>query len=158
DFTRLEYLDQAPHQEPLDLVALLGKVVEASRPRAEAKDLHLLVEAPAASVDIDADAHLLTRAVENILDNAFRHTPNGGEVVVTCSPEVDGVAFSVADTGPGISPHDLPHLFTPLFRGEISRNRRTGGVGLGLTIARRILLAHGGDLVAANRAGGGAIF
>jgi signal transduction histidine kinase len=64
----------------------------------------------------------------------------------------------VADTGPGIDPHDLPHLFTPLYRSETSRSRETGGAGLGLTIARRILRAHGGDLTAANRPEGGAEF
>src|SRR5262249_755342 len=107
---------------------------------------------------VDGDAHLLTRAVENLLDNAFRHTPNGGRIVVTCAAESAGVRFSVADTGPGIAAHDLPHLFKPLFRGQTSRNRRTGGTGLGLTIARRILRAHGGDLVAGNGTGGGAMF
>lgn len=157
DFTRLDYLDQAPRREPLDLAALLRRIVETARPRAEGKDLALLVETPSPPVAIDADAHLLTRAVENLLDNALRHTPRGGRVVVTCSAETDPVRFSVADTGLGIPPADLPHLFKPLFRGETSRNRRTGGAGLGLTIARRIVLAHGGDIVAANHEGG-AIF
>jgi signal transduction histidine kinase len=68
------------------------------------------------------------------------------------------VTFAVADTGPGLDPRDLPRLFSPLYRGEDSRSRETGGAGLGLTIARRILQAHGGDLTAANRPGGGAEF
>jgi signal transduction histidine kinase len=66
--------------------------------------------------------------------------------------------FTVADDGPGIAAHDLPHLFTPLYRGETSRNSQTGGTGLGLAIARRILRAHGGELTAANRPTGGALF
>jgi len=70
----------------------------------------------------------------------------------------DRAAFTVTDTGPGIAPRDLPHLFEPLYRGEASRNRETGGAGLGLAIAQRILRAHGGDLIAANRTGGGASF
>jgi signal transduction histidine kinase len=158
DFTRLEYLDQAPRQEPLDLAALLRRVVDAARPRADAKDLTVQVDVPAEPCLVDGDAHLLTRAIENLLDNAFRYTPNGGRVVVTCTVEPERVRFSVADSGPGIALQDLPHLFTPLFRGETSRNRRTGGAGLGLTIARRILLAHGGDLDAGNGAEGGATF
>jgi signal transduction histidine kinase len=64
----------------------------------------------------------------------------------------------IADTGPGIDPRDLPHLFEPMYRADQSRSRDTGGTGLGLTIARRILQAHGGDLVAANRPTGGAVF
>jgi signal transduction histidine kinase len=104
------------------------------------------------------DRHLLTRAVENLVDNALRHTPAGGEVRVSWGMEGNHVVVRVADTGPGIAARDLPHLFTPLYRGESSRNRQTGGAGLGLAIARRIVQAHGGDLTAANRATGGAVF
>ena len=96
--------------------------------------------------------------MENLLDNALRHTPSGGSVRVAWREEGERAVFSVSDTGPGIPPEDLPHLFEPLFRGEASRNRRTGGAGLGLTIARRILRAHGGELSAANRRSGGAVF
>ncbi|HEX5167027.1 MAG TPA: HAMP domain-containing sensor histidine kinase, partial [Thermomicrobiales bacterium] len=158
DFSRLEYLDQAPNLEPLDLTALLRKLVDGIRPRATAKDVTVAVEFEAEPCRVDADSHLLTRVIENLLDNALRFTPNGGTVRVTCEATPAGVAFSIADSGPGIAPADLPNLFAPLYRGESSRNRRTGGAGLGLTIARRILLAHGGDLTAANRPEGGAIF
>jgi signal transduction histidine kinase len=68
------------------------------------------------------------------------------------------VVFSIADDGPGIPAEDLPNLFTPLFRGESSRNRKTGGAGLGLTIARNILIAHGGTLTVRNRTPHGAMF
>ena len=158
DFTRLEYLDQAPNREPLDLGALLRRVVDGLRPQAEAKGVALALDLPPGPCVVDGDAHLLTRAVENLLDNALRFTPSGGRVRVECQAEPGGARFSVADTGPGIPAHDLPHLFSPLYRGETSRNRRTGGAGLGLTIARRILLAHGGDLTARNGAAGGAVF
>jgi signal transduction histidine kinase len=157
DFTRFEYLDQTPSSEPLDFAALLKRVVEGVRPRAEAKGVSVMVEADA-PCSAEGDPHLLTRAVENLLDNALRFTPAGGTVRVTCHTTPGRVTFSIADTGPGIPPHDLPHLFTPLYRGETSRNRRTGGAGLGLTIARRILLAHGGDLSAASQRAGGAVF
>src|SRR5207248_6019668 len=82
----------------------------------------------------------------------------GGTITVGWRAAAGRVTLSVADTGPGIDPEDLPHLFEPLYRAETSRNRETGGAGLGLTIARRILRAHGGDLVAANRPTGGAEF
>ena len=107
---------------------------------------------------IEGDAHLLARVVENLLDNALRHTPSGGEVTVRWRADAGRMTFTVADTGPGIAARDLPHLFDPLYRGEASRNRETGGAGLGLAIARRILRAHGGDLVAANRDDEGAEF
>jgi len=163
EYTRLEYLEQPPRREPLQVDALLRRLVDGLQPQAAAKGVTLLLVAPADATGpggaaVAGDPHLLTRAVENLLDNALRHTPVGGRIEVAWRAEPARVAFTVADTGPGIAPQDLPHLFTPLYRGETSRNRRTGGAGLGLTIARRILLAHGGDLVAANAPGGGARF
>jgi signal transduction histidine kinase len=99
---------------------------------------------------VDGDPHLVARVVQNLIDNAMRFAPNGGEVTVSCRNLDARVEFSVADNGPGIPTSDLPHIFSPMFRGETSRNRSTGGAGLGLTIARRILRAHGGDLTVQN--------
>jgi signal transduction histidine kinase len=158
DFTRLDYLDQTPNREELDVAALLQRLVDGIRPRAEAKGVRLILDLPVRPCRGTGDAHLLTRAIENLLDNALRYTPGGGTISVTCADGPDAVTFSIADTGPGIPVHDLPHLFTPLYRGESSRNRRTGGAGLGLAIARRIVRAHGGDLVARNGDDGGALF
>ena len=161
DYTRLEYLDQGftpPSREPLDLGALLRRMVDGLQPQATAKRIDLVLDEPLTQCMVHGDAHLLSRAVENLLDNALRYTPSGGSVRVACHPAPNGIAFSVADSGSGIPARDLPHLFTPLYRGESSRNRRSGGAGLGLTIARRILLAHGGDLVAGNSPSGGAVF
>lgn len=157
-FTRLDYLDEAPDREPLDLAALLSRLVDGIRPRADTKQLRLTLSGSPTPCMVDADSHLLTRAIENLLDNAVRHTPNGGRITVEWGETADIVHFSVSDTGPGIAAHDLPHLFTPLYRGEGSRNRRTGGAGLGLTIARRILVAHDGDLSARNGDSSGAVF
>lgn len=157
-YTRLEYLDQAPNREPLSLGVHLKRLVDGLQPQAEAKGVALTIAEGLDACVVDGDTHLLTRAVENLLDNALRYTPSGGTVQVECHAEEDRMVFSVADSGPGIAEHDLPHLFTPLYRGETSRNRRTGGAGLGLTIARRILLAHGGDLIAQNGPHGGAVF
>ncbi|HEU5328613.1 MAG TPA: HAMP domain-containing sensor histidine kinase [Thermomicrobiales bacterium] len=158
DYTRLEYLDQTPNDQPVDLAALLRRQVESLQPLAEAKDVRLVLDSRDEPCVVDGDSHLLTRAVENLLDNAVRYTPGGGNVWAACRAGPDAVTLTIADTGPGIPAQDLPHLFNPLYRGETSRNRRTGGAGLGLAIARRILLAHGGDLTARNRAEGGAIF
>jgi signal transduction histidine kinase len=157
DFTRLEYLEQAPKRETLDFCRLLRRSSEGMKPQAEAKAISISVDAET-SVSVEGDPHLLNRAVGNLLDNALRYTPHGGHVAVTCAVDGNRVNFSVADSGPGIPSADLPHLFTPLFRGETSRNRRTGGAGLGLTIARSILIAHGGDLSARNGPQSGAIF
>lgn len=132
--------------------------MEGLRSQAVGKGVVLELDGPPDACMLEGDAHLLGRAVENLLDNALRHTPAGGRIEVSWHGDAERVTFTVADTGPGIAPADLPHLFTPLYRGETSRNPQTGGLGLGLTIARRILRAHGGELVAANRAHGGAAF
>jgi signal transduction histidine kinase len=158
EFTRLEYLEQAPNRERLDFGGLLTRLADSLRPQAEAKEVQLTVAQLPENCTVIGDAHLLSRAVENLLVNALRHTPNGGHVWIECRLEPLWVRFSVFDTGSGIPEADLPRIFNPLFRGEQSRNRRTGGVGLGLTIARRIMQAHEGDLTAANHSGGGALF
>jgi signal transduction histidine kinase len=159
DYTKAEYLEQTLRREEVALRPLLAGTVDGLLPRARAKGVTVTLVAEADDRPVFVgDAHLLERAVENLLDNALRHTPAGGEIVVRWHAEAERVTFTIADTGPGIAARDLPHLFDPLYRGEVSRNRETGGVGLGLTIARRILRAHGGDLTATNRASGGAEF
>ncbi len=157
-YAKSEQLEQTLRRERLELGAVLRGATEGLHPEAEARDIELELEGPTEPCILEGDTHLLGRVVENLLDNALRHTPEGGSIRVSWQADADRVAFIVADTGPGIAPDDLPHLFDPLYRGESSRNRQTGGAGLGLTIARRILRAHGGDLVAANRARGGAEF
>lgn len=157
-YTKAEYLEQTLRREQLDFGAILARAVDDLQPRARLKDVTVTHEGPDDCPALAGDAHLVGRAVENLLDNALRHTPSGGKIAVRWRTEPDRVAFTVADTGAGIAAHDLPHLFEPLYRGEASRNRETGGAGLGLTIARRILRAHGGDLIAANGATGGAEF
>lgn len=158
-YTRLEYLDQTPSREPLNFGDLMHQVVSGLRPQAEVKGVDLVVRTPpSGSCAALGDAHLLTRALMNLLDNALRYTPEGGTIEVECLSQGGELVFTVTDSGPGIPEGDLPHIFTPLFRGETSRNRRTGGAGLGLTIAHRILQAHGGDLRAANAPTGGAAF
>jgi signal transduction histidine kinase len=153
-YTKVEYLDWEPQREPLELGALLRRTIAGLQPLAAEKDLVVTLEGPAAPCRLVGDRHLLARAVENLVDNALRHTPASGEIRVSCGAEGTQLVVRVVDTGPGITAQDLPHLFTPLYRGESSRNRQTGGAGLGLAIARRIVQAHGGDLTATNRATG----
>ncbi|MFW6074981.1 MAG: HAMP domain-containing sensor histidine kinase [Chloroflexota bacterium] len=150
DFTRLEYLDQSPSREQMDLNEVLGRLVEGMQPRAEWKEITLDFRAPHDPIIVDADEYLLSRAIENLLDNALRFTPAGGVVEVECLVSEKAVGFSVSDSGPGIASRDLPHIFQPLFQAESSRSGKSGGSGLGLTIARRIVRAHSGELTAGN--------
>lgn len=157
-YAQLEYLEVVPKRELLELGELLRRVMESIRPQMESKGITLVKDGPAEPCWLMANAHLLARAFGNLLDNALHYTPAEGTIVLSCQQQETQVQFSVTDTGLGIVPEDLPHLFTPLFRGEYSRNRRSGGAGLGLTIAQRILQAHGGDLAARNATTGGATF
>lgn len=157
-YTCLEYLELEPERQPLDLGDVLRQVVEGAQPMAATKSVTLTLGAPDTPAQLLGDRHLLARTVENLVDNAIRYTPPEGEVCVRWRANGANVTFSVADSGPGIAPDDLARLFTPLYRGEASRNRQTGGAGIGLAIAQRILVAHGGSLVAANRPEGGALF
>lgn len=157
-FTKVEYLEQEPRRESLELGALLRAAVEGRQLQAEEAGVALVLDGPRTPCALVGDSQMLTRAVENLLENALRHTSAGGQITVSWGADGAGLVWRVADTGAGIAAQDLPHLFMPLYRGEASRNRQTGGAGLGLTIARRILQAHGGDLTAANRAIGGAAF
>jgi signal transduction histidine kinase len=138
---------------PLDLAELLRTVLD------EAGDARPDV---AAGLQYDGPPHLtvrarplgLKRAIANLVTNSVNY---GGCARVTLRPPSDGgmLVVEVEDEGPGISPGELDRVFEPFHRGEPSRSRETGGVGLGLPIARNILRAHGGDVTLANRAMGG---
>jgi signal transduction histidine kinase len=157
-YARMEYLGQQPRRDRVDLRDLLGAAALAHQPKADAKHIDLTVTTPAAPCIVTADEHLLSRVLSNLIDNALRHTPEHGHVDLHCAGTDNEAIFTITDAGPGIALADLPHLFTPLYRGEASRNRATGGTGLGLAIAHRILLAHNGTLTAHNITPHGARF
>jgi signal transduction histidine kinase len=104
------------------------------------------------------DAPRIGRVLNNLLGNAIRHTPAGGEVHISASREGGHILVDVTDTGEGINPEDLPFVFDRFYRGEKSRNRDTGGSGLGLAIARGIVRAHGGEIRVESQPGTGTTF
>lgn len=138
---------------PLDLSALLRTVLdEAADARPDSADA-LALEG-AAHVTIRGRPVSLKRAFANLIGNALKY---GGAARVTLSTTADAhVCVTVEDDGPGLPPDQLERVFEPFYRLEQSRNRETGGTGLGLPIARNIFRAHGGDVALRNRAGGGA--
>jgi signal transduction histidine kinase len=104
------------------------------------------------------DARLIGRVLTNLVSNALRHTPAGGLVQVRAAKRNDRVRVEIEDSGEGIDPQDLPHIFERFYRGEESRNRATGGTGLGLAIAQGIVEAHGGQMRVQSDPGQGACF
>jgi two-component system sensor histidine kinase BaeS len=140
-----------------DLGDVVSQAVAAHRPAAEAAGVRLEVAATG-SVPVEVDRARMRQVVANLVDNAVRHTPEGGRVAVSTRFEEGRALLVVADTGSGIPEEHLPHIFDRLYRADPSRSRDTGGTGLGLSIARELVQAHGGDITADERPGGGARF
>jgi heavy metal sensor kinase len=131
--------------EALDFNDLLDALIEQVQPLAEAKGVSLITESPAGLV-IHGDPDHLIRLFLNLLDNAIKYTPPGGQVTVRAGNEGAGVRVAIGDTGPGIPSEAIPHLFERFYRVEAARSRESGGAGLGLAIAYEIARWHGGTL------------
>jgi len=137
------------HPEPLDAAALARNVVDAFTPRAAAQGVALVAEA-GAEVTWTADPARLRQVLENLVENALRHTPPGGVVTVSANVGEDGLAFAITDTGSGIPPDELAHVFD-----RYRTSGEAGGSGLGLAIARQLTEAHGGTIHAESAPGRG---
>ncbi|HEX9921908.1 MAG TPA: ATP-binding protein [Anaerolineae bacterium] len=133
-------------KQPVDPGALVRQVGERLRLRAEEKNISLEIQAAADLPEIQADPERLTQVITNLVDNALRYTPAGTRVTVAAQPAPGGIELLVSDTGPGIPPEELPHVFDRFWRVEKSRNRATGGSGLGLAIVKQLIEAHGGQV------------
>ncbi len=143
---------------PTDLCALLQRLVERFAPAAEARAIQITLSDENPCPPISADPARIEQILGNLLTNALRHTPHGGHIHLSIEPAPQQIAIRIADSGPGIPLADLPHIFERFYRADKSRARSEGGTGLGLTIARQLARAHGGDLHAENAPAGGAIF
>ena len=141
---------------PLRVDELAEETVAAFRPRAQTRAVDLNIEARPDLPDVMADRTRLRQVAGNLLENALMHTPEGGSVTVSVAPGDEGwVRLDVADTGPGIPADQLPFIFEQFYRVDRSRSRRTGGAGLGLTIVKRLVEAHGGRVGAESEPGKG---
>jgi heavy metal sensor kinase len=160
DLLLLARLDQGRLPRPveiLDLGDLLGATVEQVRPLAEARGLALVERLPEGLL-IRGDMDHLIRLFLNLLDNAIKHTPRGGQVSVGAERLAGEVRVTISDTGPGIAAEHLPHLFERFYRVEAARSRDSGGAGLGLAMAYEIAAWHGGRLDVASEVGAGTTF
>jgi CheY-like chemotaxis protein len=133
---------------PVDLRDLVGGAVETIRPAADAKSITLDVSIDITVGALAGDAARLRQVLWNLLANAVKFTPAGGRVQLIAREGPAELEISVKDSGPGIEPSFLPHVFEPFRRGESLTTRTVGGLGLGLAIVRHIVEAHGGTVTA----------
>ncbi len=144
-------------REPLEPAGLLTKISEVFRLQAEQKGIRLMVEAAEGLPTLYGDEGRLMQVLENLVANAIRHTPTGGEITLELSEaENRALLFSVADSGEGIPAEELPLIFERFHRVDKSRHADSNQSGLGLAIARAIVEAHGGKIWAESTPGNGA--
>lgn len=159
DLLTLQRIEGATGELPLRRVRLrvvAERAAEGLEALTDERGVAITIEGDAPTVLGDSDR--LQQVVANLLDNASRMTPRGGTVRVILASDAESAVLSVLDEGPGIPEAALPHLFDRFYRAQASRDRSSGGAGLGLAIVQAIAQAHAGEIVAANRAEGGSSF
>ena len=149
--------------EPGLLEEVVSRSVEAFRPQAQSKGIELAFRAGADRAELSGrlvsiDRTRIEQVMNNLLQNAVEHTTEGGRIDVSVAEFDETVSVTVADTGEGIPSEDLPHVFDRLYRADPSRTRSTGGAGLGLTIAKQLIEAHGGTIHVESTEGKGSRF
>jgi signal transduction histidine kinase len=143
---------------PLNYRELVKGVIAQARPAFNAKHQHLDLLLPQHPAAVYGDPERLAQVMLNLLSNASRYTPEGAEIQVEVTCEGGEVVTRVVDNGPGIPPEAQAHLFEPFFQANAGATSRKSGLGLGLAIARGLMLAHDGSLAVENVPGGGAVF
>jgi signal transduction histidine kinase len=144
--------------EPVEMGGLVRDVVGRMQTAARVKEVILDTQLPDADLSVMGDAQRLTQVLLNLLSNALQHTPPGGRVVISARQAEGEIYVTVQDSGEGISPGDLPHVFERFYRADRARSRDTGGSGLGLSIAKSLVEAQGGTITVESQVGQGSIF
>jgi signal transduction histidine kinase len=148
NLARYESDNLALRREPVELGELARSIAANHEPQFRSKGVELIVRSDGngEGIVVPADPDRLSQAVINLLSNALKFTPEGGSVELCLSATETEVSLKVIDTGTGIEPADLPHVFDRFYRADSSRSRSTGGSGIGLSITRAIVEAHGGSV------------
>ena len=128
-------------------------VVRRHQPEIERRRIQVQIDVPSTADQMVADPDRIEQVVENLFANGLRHTPDGGTLALAATLHEDTVALSVADSGEGIPPDHVPHVFERFYKVDSSRANGSGGSGLGLSISRAIVERHGGTLAVASRPG-----
>ncbi len=145
-------------REPTDLTSLVERTVASVAPRAEKNDVTMVKDLATDLPLVSIDPQRIGQVLLNLLDNALRYSPAGGTVTVRARQEEQVVQVDIANQGPGLEPEELSLVFERFYRGDKARSRITGGAGLGLSIVRQLVEAHGGRVWAESGTGEGATF
>jgi signal transduction histidine kinase len=151
--TKAESAKAFLRRREISVATLIDQLRTLFDPRFQAKQLALEVRIEPPRLNIYADLDKLLQALRNLLENAWRYTPRGGAVQIAAEPTAAGVEISISNSGPGISGEDLPFIFERFFRADRSRSREQGGAGIGLSIVKELIEAHGGQVGAESAAG-----
>jgi signal transduction histidine kinase len=144
--------------QPEDIGRLIKDTANCLQAKSAVKGLTLTTDVPEDLPQANIDSHRIRQVLNNLLENAVAHTPREGQISVTARQRGNRIYISVADTGEGIPAEDIPYIFERFYRVDKSRSRATGGSGLGLTIARRLVEAHGGAIEVQSQVGRGSVF
>jgi two-component system OmpR family sensor kinase/two-component system sensor histidine kinase BaeS len=155
---KTDYDDLSLEKHTHDLIPLIEQILGNFQPQATQQQIQLEFTHPDTCQLVDIDARRINQVLNNIIQNAFQHTPEGGGITLSLGCGESHVEITIRDTGAGIPAEALPHIFERFYRGDHSRTHDKGGSGIGLTIARRLIEAHGGTLTAGNHPDGGAVF
>ncbi len=145
-------------RQPEDITALIQRTVAVTGATAATRGVSVSVDSPVGLPPVNIDSNRIGQVLRNLLENAVAHTPRGGTVTVTARQQDSWIEVGVGDTGEGIPPEEVAHIFERFYRVDKSRARATGGSGLGLTIAKRLVEAHGGRIEARSEVGRGSHF
>ena len=135
-------------REPMDLVAVVREAAEAARPRAAKLQVELSLALPDTPVRVDGDSVRLEQVISNLLENAAKYTNPGGRIALSLTQDHAEAILRVRDTGIGLAPERLENIFDLFTQVDSSLARTSGGLGLGLTVVRRVLALHGGRIEA----------
>jgi two-component system OmpR family sensor kinase len=159
DLARLEGGTAEMTMSPVDLKALMYSIQEKFNLQARDKGIQLVADCPENLPVVVGDGDRLAQVLTNLVDNALKHTPTGGQIVMKARPSTDEVVIHVADTGAGIPSEALPNIFDRFYQADISRpGLEKRGTGLGLAIVQEIVTAHGGRISVRSQVGRGTTF
>ncbi len=156
DMSQIEAGALRVEKEPLQLRTIIREAKDRAARRTEAH--WFVMDLPAELPRVWADPRRVRQVLNNLLENAIKYSPSGGQITITCEVEGDHVVVGVADQGKGIPPEYLDKIFERFFQVDAASTRKTGGSGLGLSIAKGIIEAQGGKIWAESQPGPGTVF